>query len=120
MGVKPTNDIFADVEVIAYLSCTMVFTRATNGINYWYCIFFNAAQMELAKHILHSNSVPVLEHETRYNYAPQPALRVTCSALKKQSVGKAFVKRAMAIKYGEKVSESVVRNRIAVLTEKVK
>lgn len=120
VGAVSTNNAFADVEAVAYLSCCMVFARATNGIEYWYCLFADRWDMSLAKRILRNNSVPVLEHETMYNYTKQPALRVTCSALEKYSAGRAFVKRAMSIKSSEAVNKTVALNRIEQMLQNVK
>lgn len=120
MGASGTDDLMADAEALALLSCSMVFTRATNGINYWYCFFWDDKDAELAKRILRMNSVPVLQHVSRYNYVEQPALRVTCSALDKNSSGKDFVKKTMRIKKQENINTEIARARISKLTEKVK
>lgn len=120
LGTKATDNMSADAEALALLSCSMVFTRATNGVNYWYCFFIDNDDVDIAKRILQMNSVPVLKHSSMYNYYKQPVLRVTCSALEKNPSAKAFVKKAMAIKYNENINLNIAHGRISVLKEKVK
>lgn len=88
-----------DIDVLAYMSATMFYTVAKNGIGYWYYFVSTERNIDTAKYIMELNGVYPLMHLSEFYCRDKIVLRVPQFIINRDKNAKTLIDGLMNTKH---------------------